>query len=160
MAYSVESKEKKGFVFKLKNKIGKIIAKTAPHNSLRVWGVKMCGFEVGKKVYIGSDLIIASMNSEKNCFLHIGNRVAIAPRVTLVLSSDANWSNLMNIVKPIRGKIILQDDCWLGSGVIVLPGVTIGECAIVGAGSVVTKDVPPYTVVADVPAKFIKKVEL
>jgi acetyltransferase-like isoleucine patch superfamily enzyme len=48
----------------------------------------------------------------------------------------------------------------IGAGVIILPNITIGEFAVVGAGAVVTKDVPSYTVVAGVPAKPIKKIEL
>ena len=49
---------------------------------------------------------------------------------------------------------------WIATGAYVLPGVTIGEGSVVGAGSVVTKDVEPWTVVAGNPAKFIKKREL
>ena len=48
---------------------------------------------------------------------------------------------------------------WIGVNAVVLPGVTIGEGAVVAAGAVVTKDVPPYSVVAGVPAKVIKKIE-
>ncbi|MHA1988981.1 MAG: DapH/DapD/GlmU-related protein, partial [Promethearchaeota archaeon] len=55
-----------------------------------------------------------------------------------------------------KGTIELQNDCWIGAGAIVMPNITIGERAIVGAGAVVTKDVPPDTVVAGVPAKVIK----
>jgi acetyltransferase-like isoleucine patch superfamily enzyme len=107
-------------------------------------------------VYIGEDLIIASMISEKTCNLTIGDRVAIGPRTTLILSSDANWSNLMLTIKPIRGEIILEKDCWIGAGAIILPNITIGESAIVGAGAVVTKDVNASEIVVGVPAKKIK----
>lgn len=53
--------------------------------------------------------------------------------------------------------IIVGEDCWIGAGSILLPGVTIGRGAVVGAGSVVTKDIPPYAVVAGAPAKIIAK---
>jgi len=59
-----------------------------------------------------------------------------------------------------EGKILIQDDAWIGAGAIILPNVTIGRGVVVGAGAVVTKDVPPYTVVAGVPAKEIKKLDL
>ena len=61
-----------------------------------------------------------------------------------------------------EGKIIIQDAAWIGAGAIILPNVTIGKGAVVDAGAVVTKDVqlPPYTVVAGVPAKEIKKLDL
>ncbi len=61
---------------------------------------------------------------------------------------------------PEYGKsITIGDDVWVGGGVIILPGITIGEHAVVGAGSVVTKDVAPYTVVAGNPAKMVRKLE-
>ncbi len=141
---------------RVKIKFGKYLAKSFPLNRVRVWGLKLCGFEVGNKVYIGEDLIVASPISEKSCNLIIGNRVAIAPRVTIVLSSDANWSNLMDKIENIKSTIKLDDDCWIGVGSIILPGVKIGKMSIVAAGAVVTKDVQPFTIVAGIPAKKIK----
>ena len=148
------------FLKKFKVKIGKKIAKSFPLNSIRIWGLKLCGFEVGKKVYLGEDLIVVSTISESGCNIKIGDRVAIAPRVTLIVSSDANWSRLMTKIKPIRSTIILDDDCWLGAGVIIMPGITIGKSSIVGSGAVVTKDVQPNTVVAGIPAKKIKDITI
>jgi len=144
---------KKGII-----KFGKELAKNFPLNNIRVLGLRICGFDIGSKVYIGEDLIIASIISDNSCNLIIGDRVSIAPRVTIVLSSDANWSKLMEKVAPIRSKIKLEDDSWIGTGAILLPGVTIGEGAIVGAGAVVNRDVPPHTVVVGVPAKVLKSI--
>lgn len=53
--------------------------------------------------------------------------------------------------------IVINDDVWIGAGSIILAGVTIGQGAVVAAGSVVTKDVPPYTIVAGVPAQLLKQ---
>jgi acetyltransferase-like isoleucine patch superfamily enzyme len=53
---------------------------------------------------------------------------------------------------------MISDFVWIGANVIILKGVTIGEGAIVGAGSVVTKDVPPYTIVAGNPARIIREI--
>ena len=61
-----------------------------------------------------------------------------------------NWSNVE------ASPVVIQDKCWIGFNVIILKGVTIGEGAVVAAGSVVTKDVAPYTLVAGNPARFIK----
>lgn len=58
----------------------------------------------------------------------------------------------------LGGKIEIGEDCWFGGSVIVLPGVTIGRGVTVGAGSVVTKDVEPFCVVAGNPARVIKKI--
>lgn len=158
MSYGTKAEGKKhSLLRRIKIKAGKTIAGSFPHNSVRRWGLRMCGFTVGNKVYIGPGLVIASLVSEAGCDLIIGDRVAIGPRVTLVLSSDANWSKLNEIIKPVRGRIHLCSDCWLGAGVIVLPDVTVGECAVAGAGSVVNDDIEPYTVVAGVPAREIKK---
>ena len=147
------------FFRKVKNKIGKVVLKSFPLNVARIFGLKLCGFEVGEKVYLGEGLIITSMLSEKTCRLTIGSRVAIAPGVTILLSSDANWSRLTEIIAPVRSAVVLEDDCWIGTGAIIFPGVTIGKGAIVGAGSVVKKNVEANCIVAGNPAKFIKMVK-
>jgi acyl-[acyl carrier protein]--UDP-N-acetylglucosamine O-acyltransferase len=56
-------------------------------------------------------------------------------------------------------KVVLKRGCWIGANSIILPGVTVGEHSVVGAGSVVTKDVPPYTVAVGNPARVIKKIK-
>ena len=146
-------------IFKMiKKRIGKLLLQRFPSNRIRLFGMKLCSFSVGKNVYVGYDTIVASPVSDNSCNLIIGDRVAIAPRVTFVLSSDANYSKLNKIYTPIRGVITLKDDCWIGTGSIILPGVTVGECSIVGAGSVVTKDIPPYSIAVGSPAKVIKTV--
>ena len=73
-------------------------------------------------------------------------------------SSSPNLSRIRLYVKVVDGKIRIENDAWIGAGVIILPNVNIGEFSVIGAGAVVTKDVPPYTVVAGVPAKTIKKI--
>jgi maltose O-acetyltransferase len=142
-----------------KKKIFKLLAKVMPLSKLRVALFRMCGYSIGKDVFIGEDLIISDNLHDKNVF--IGDRASIAPRVTLVTSSGPNLSKIEPYVKVVNGgKIRIENDAWIGAGVIILPNVTIGEGAVVGAGAVVIKDVPPYTVVAGVPAKAIKKLEL
>ncbi len=159
MVYSkIESVKRITFFKKVKIKFGKILAQYFPLNKVRIWGLRICGFSVGKKVYIGPDLIIASLLNDDTCYLEIGDRVAIGPRVTIILSSDANWSKLSEIFIPIRGKIIIKNDSWLGAGSIILPNIIINEMSLIGAGAVVTKDVPSFTVVAGVPAKEIYKI--
>ncbi len=60
----------------------------------------------------------------------------------------------------VGGGVIIEDDCWIGAGAIILNGITIGKGSVVGAGSVVTKDVPPYTIVAGNPARKIKDIPI
>lgn len=135
------------------------IASSFPLNRVRIWALRGCGFLIGKDVYLGPEFLLSMPNSNSSCNLVIHDRVAIGPRVTIVLASDANWSHLTTYFLPIRGEVILGADCWLGTGCIILPNVTIGSCAVVAAGAVVTKDVPDYHVVAGVPAKTIKIIE-
>jgi len=112
--------------------------------------------QIGKDVYIGPNLEIIDHTFSK--LIVIGDRVSIAPRVTLVVTSGPNNSKLKVIYPRKFGKIIIEDDAWLGTGTIVLPDITIGKMSIVGSGSVVTKNVPPYSVVGGVPAIVIKKI--
>ena len=60
----------------------------------------------------------------------------------------------------VKGPVVVEDNVWIGERVCILSGVTVGKGAIVAANSVVTKDVPPYSVVGGVPAKLIKVINL
>lgn len=90
----------------------------------------------------------------------IGNNVMMGP-YCMIFTSDHETSNLsipmcrqgFTKVEPV----VIEDDVWIGARVIILKGVRIGKGSIIAAGSVVAKDVEPYTVVGGVPAKFIKK---
>jgi acetyltransferase-like isoleucine patch superfamily enzyme len=159
MTYARQSDFKQvSFFRKIVNKTGIMLAKSFPYYKVRRWGLKVCGFEIGKEVYIAEDLIVAHIISERSCHLKIGDRVAIGPRVTILLASDANWSKLTQKFPYIKGTVVIGNDCWIGAGVIIMPNVKIGESSIVGAGSVVTKDVPPFTIVAGTPARELKKI--
>ena len=89
--------------------------------------------------------------------LKIGNSVLIAPKCAFLglehVFDEETLENIGSESKPI----VIGDHAWIGFGSTVLAGVTIGKYAIVGAGAVVTKDVPDYAVVGGVPAKIIKK---
>lgn len=65
------------------------------------------------------------------------------------------YLSTMKHINDDEGNIVIEEDCWIGSGCILLPKCHIGRGAVVGAGSVVKKDVPPYAVVAGVPARII-----
>ena len=91
--------------------------------------------------------------------LQIGNDVRIAPQVMIMPTNHIFEDPDVPIRKQgIKGKgIKIEDDVWLSVGVIILDGVTIGKGSVIGAGAIVTKDVPPYSVAVGVPAKVIKK---
>ncbi|KAF5038666.1 2,3,4,5-tetrahydropyridine-2,6-dicarboxylate N-acetyltransferase [anaerobic digester metagenome] len=138
-------------------KIVKIIAPSFPINRLRILLLRSCGYNIGNNVYIGERLMVIDELSDKNN-LFIGDRVAIAPCVILITSSQPNFSRIKQWVKLEKGPIHIKNDAWIGAGSIIFPNVTIGEGAIVGAGSVVKRDVASYTIVAGVPAKKINEV--
>jgi len=145
-------------IFDIKKKILKPLARFAPHSELRVFLFRLCGYSIGKDVFIGEDLLISDELHDKNVI--IGDRASIAPRVTLITSSGPNSSKIRSHVKVVNGRIQIEQDAWIGAGSIILPNINIGEGAVVGAGAVVTKDVPPYTVVVGVPAIVLKKLEV
>lgn len=144
----------------LRKRILKTLVRFIPGNSLRIKLLRSCGYTIGNEVYIGEDLIITEILEVFSEKLIIDDRVAIAPRVTLITSSDPNYSRLWDYVEIERGKIIIKHDAWIGAGAIIMQNVTIGEYSIVGAGAVVTKDVPPYSVVVGIPAKVVKKIQM
>lgn len=124
-------------------------------NKMRVELLRLCGYIVGSHVYISPDLKISDIGiRSKN--LVIGNRVSIGPGVIIITDSSANYSKLTRIYPLISGIVVLEDDCWVSAGVIVLPNVKIGRCSIIAAGAVVTEDVPPFSVYGGIPAKRIK----
>jgi acetyltransferase-like isoleucine patch superfamily enzyme len=110
-------------------------------------------FELGNDVVLAKDVIIAADGG-----VSIGERTLVGHRTQIISGNHA--------IPPIGHRILdysddrksirIENDVWIGANCLVLPGVTIGEGAIVAGGSVVTKDVKPNTVVAGVPAKIVK----
>ena len=87
----------------------------------------------------------------------IGNMVRIGPRVNM-MTNNHMWDDKSRAIMDqgaAFGKIVIEDDVWIGANVTILPGVTIGQGSVVGAGAVVTKDITAFSVVAGVPAKVI-----
>ncbi len=138
-------------------KILKFLFRLTPILSLRRKLLRLAGYQIGKDVYFPSDLLISDIRCRKeNIF--IGNRVAFGPRVILITDSGPNYSALIKDFPTISGKIIIEDDVWIGAGVIILPNVIIGKYSIVAAGAVCTKNVEPYSIVGGVPARLIRKI--
>jgi len=91
--------------------------------------------------------------------IKIGDYVRIASHVSIV--SFQHNHKRTDIPIKLQGKvsrgITIEDDVWIGTGVCVLDGVRIGEGAVIGAGSVVTKDIPAYSIAVGAPARVVKK---
>lgn len=125
----------------------------------RLWATKKLA--IGSHVYIGKQVHI-----EANC--EIGDYCLLANRVAIIGRHDhdfaavgypmryAPWIGSKRLPSPyIDEKAVIESDVWLGYGVTVLTGTTIGRGAVVAAGSVVTKDIAPYAIAAGVPARVI-----
>ncbi len=105
---------------------------------------------IGRNVFINHDCTLLDMGG-----ITIGDDVLIGPKVSLIAENhplDPNDRKTL-VAQPIT----IRRNAWIGAAAAILPGVTIGENAVVAAGAVVTKDVPPDTVVGGVPAKPIRK---
>lgn len=111
---------------------------------------------LGSNVYLNNNCTIID-----TCLVSIGSRTLVAPNVSFYSGTHPLDPQLRNGTRgPETGKEIhVAEDCWIGGGAIILPGVSIGRGSTVGAGSVVTKDVPAFHVVAGNPARVIRKIE-
>ena len=127
-----------------------------PYSKWRIWAFRKLGHLCGKDVYFPADLVITQNFVKNRGQLILGDRVSIGPRVTFILVSHPNASEIRGTIREREAIIRVNSDAWIGAGVIILPGLTIGEGAVVGAGSVVTKDVPAHSIVVGNPAHIIK----
>jgi maltose O-acetyltransferase len=120
-------------------------------------GIQMgCKFLHGRKVFFGDRNVInfGCLFDGRHYPIKTGSDVSIGPEATiLTLGHDPQSPDFADK----GGEVIIGDRAWIGYRAIILPSVTIGEGAVVGAGAVVTKNVEPYTIVAGNPAKFINK---
>jgi acetyltransferase-like isoleucine patch superfamily enzyme len=107
---------------------------------------------VGRNVFINQGCTLNDIGG-----IEIGDDVMIGPRVSLITSGhplDPNQRRKQIVAAPI----VIQRNVWLGAGAMVLQGVTVGEDSVVAAGAVVTRDVPPGTLVAGVPAQVLRPI--
>lgn len=108
--------------------------------------------DIGSHTYINSGVSICAQES-----VTIGKNCAIG-NYTLIMDTD--FHNVNDHTQQAKAKpIVIEDDVWLGAQVTVLKGVRIGRGAVVAAGAVVTKDVPPFTLVGGVPARTIRQID-
>jgi carbonic anhydrase/acetyltransferase-like protein (isoleucine patch superfamily) len=130
----------------IKNRILQALARHAPGaTSWRVWLNRWRGVHIGQNVWIGYDAIIETSRPD---LVTIRDRATVQIRATII----AHFREQLGVV--------IEEDVTVGPGAIVLPNVTIGRGSIVAAGSVVTKSVPPKTMVQGNPARPIATVEI
>ncbi|OSZ80902.1 hypothetical protein CAP36_06585 [Chitinophagaceae bacterium IBVUCB2] len=139
---------------------------TIIHGNLLIYGFGG-RIEIGNKVFIGHSSQIWSASSIK-----IGNGVLISHNVNIIdnnshpldhLERRKDWENLRELgllnekqFDILEKPIIIEDDVWIGFNATIMKGVRIGRGAIIGAGTIITKDVPDFAIMAGNPAKIIK----
>ncbi len=119
---------------------------------------QVCACNKLAEIYIGSNTTIGNYTfiyaSEK---IKIGKDCMLAPFVYIVDSDHGKeMGKTMNAQSNITSPIIIEDDVWIGSHSVILPGVRIGKGSVIAAGSVVNKNVKEYSIYGGVPAKFLK----
>ena len=115
------------------------------------WGGKHVHF--GKNVYANFNLTLVD-----DTHIYVGDYTMFAPNVLLATAAHPILPTLRQKGYQYNLPIRIGKNCWLGAGVIVLPGVTIGDNTVVGAGSVVTKDLPPNVVAVGNPARILREI--
>ena len=137
-------------------------AAACPYPLVRTLVLRRSGIRIGSQAETHYGLLVVG-RAKSPPAVELGDRVAVGPRVTFVTSSYPDSSRLLShpevrsLIKRLQ-PIRVEEDAWIGAGAVILPGVTIGRCAIVGAGAVVTRDVPANTIVAGVPARVIRSI--
>ncbi|KAJ4298179.1 hypothetical protein N0V90_006078 [Kalmusia sp. IMI 367209] len=126
------------------------------------WVQSPVNMDYGYNVKLGKNVFI-NFNATflDTCEISVGSRTLVGPNVSFYSGTHPLDPIIRQGTKgPELGKEIhIGEDCWIGGNVVILPGVNIGRGSVVGAGSVVTKSVPDFTVVAGNPAKIIRKIE-
>ncbi|MBN1696521.1 MAG: acyltransferase [Spirochaetales bacterium] len=134
----------------IKNRFLQSIARNFPGSTtIRIWLHKLRGVKIGKDVFIGTDVLLDTAHPEK---IVIGDRVIIGIRSTLIAHFDNLGEKHLASRKP---SLVIGDEVFIGPGVIIMPNIKIGKGAVVAAGSVVTKSVPPHTMVQGNPAAAV-----
>ena len=127
-------------------------------NNVRIWSsieqTRLSVFK-GAELNIGRGTYINGARISAKYGVTIGNNCTIAPEVLIM---DSDFHDMHNHQKEgISQPVIIEDHVWIATRATILKGITIGEHSVVAAGAVVTKSVPPYTVVGGNPAKVIKQ---
>jgi len=125
------------------------------HPKWRVWIHRWRGVKIGDGVFIGSEVFIDNTYPES---IEIQDYAAIASGSMIIghFIMPVHFRKVLGENRPVRKGVLLKKGCYIGPRAIITDGVTIGECAVIGAGSVVTQEIPDYSVAAGVPARVLR----
>jgi acetyltransferase-like isoleucine patch superfamily enzyme len=135
-------------------KYAQIICATDNCVRLTTWPSKQADGEI----YIGDYCLVSpGVRISAAASIRIGDNCMLAANVYI---SDSDWHGIYNRIRPFRctKPVVIENNVWLGERVTVNKGVTIGENSVIGAGAVVTKDIPANTIAAGNPARVIKTI--
>ena len=113
-----------------------------------------CNIIIGEGFYANYNCVILDCS-----LVTIGDRVMFAPGVSIFTATHETDVESRRQGIEYAAPVAIGNDCWIGGNVTILPGVTIGDGCTIGAGSVVTKDIPAYSVAVGNPARVVKQVE-
>jgi acetyltransferase-like isoleucine patch superfamily enzyme len=139
------------------NLIWKLRFKKVGFNVVFDTGIKVYNpqnVQIGKNCVINNGVILQSCENEE---IILGNNVIISYNAT-ILTCSLNTKKFPQEKIHFSSSVIIGDDVWIGANTTILPGVTIGEGAIIAAGSIVTKDISTNCIVGGIPAKVIRSV--
>ncbi len=115
------------------------------------WGGKNVHF--GKEIYANFNLTLVD-----DTHIYVGDNTMFGPNVTVATAGHPIQPELRRLGMQYNAPVHIGKNCWIGAGAILLPGVTVGDNVVIGAGSVVTKDIPDWSVAAGNPCKVIRKI--
>ena len=133
-----------------------LLAKVLPVNSWRIACQRAKGVRIGRNVYLASDVNIDLAYPEL-VEIQDGARIGIG---VIILAHNRPGDRVLAKLGEQRAPVVIGREAALYAGAIVLPGITVHEGAVVGAGSVVESDAPPYAYVSGVPAQVIRRFDI
>ena len=135
-----------------------ILLYLAPTNSFRVLCYKHMGVNIGKDVFIGNQVLFDKIAPHK---ITIGDHTSVGERCIITAHADIPSNSPLRLIYPTSIKeTIIGNGVWIMPSCIIAPGVKIDDYSVIATGSVVTKNVPSLCLVAGIPAKVVKKLEL
>lgn len=135
----------------------RILAWLAPVYQFRASVYRKCGVRIGRNVFIGFQVL---MDAEYPEYIEIEDEASIGPGASIMAhSSGSVFHQRYKIYYEPPRKVIIKRGAWIAADAVILPGVTVGEGAIVAAGAVVSRDVPQYTIVAGNPARPVQELQ-
>ena len=143
-----EAEKRMGILHKLFAEAGDNVYIEAPLHAN--WG---CNTHLGNDVYANFNLTLVDDTD-----IYIGNNVLIGPNVTIDAGTHPIHPKLRRKAAQYNLPVVIEDNVWIGASAIVLPGVRIGENTVIGAGSVVTKDIPANVIAIGTPCRVMREI--